>query len=96
MQQHIQQQQFMQKQQQQQHQQQQQQQHHRPVNATIQQILSGNYNRYHGPQQHQTQHQQPHMNGRSKFLVFNCCGVLKLNLIVTFYIKFSIIRKPLS
>lgn len=62
MQQQIQQQQFMQKQQQ-------QQQQHRPVNATIQQILSGNYNRYHGPQ-HQPQHQQPNKNGRSEFYKF--------------------------
>jgi len=62
LQQQIQQQQFMQKQQ--------QQQQHRPVNATIQQILSGNYNRYHGPQQHQPQHQQPNMNGRSEFFKF--------------------------
>lgn len=60
MQQQIQQQQFMQQQQQQ-----------RPVNATIQQILSGNYNRYHGAQQHQPQHQQPNMNGRSKFFLIN-------------------------
>jgi translation initiation factor 4E transporter len=59
LQQQIQQQQFMQ------HQQQQQQQ--RPVNATIQQILSGNYNRYNGNQQHQPQqqHQQPNINSRN-------------------------------
>lgn len=47
----------------------------RPPNTTIQQILSGNYPRYHGAQQlqqhqhqqHQHQHQQPNnMNGRSE------------------------------
>lgn len=46
----------------------------RPPNTTIQQILSGNYPRYHGAQQLQQQHQhqqhqQPNnMNGRSEFL----------------------------
>ncbi|XP_016659667.1 eukaryotic translation initiation factor 4E transporter isoform X2 [Acyrthosiphon pisum] len=59
LQQQIQQQQFMQQQQQQQQQQQ------RPVNTTIQQILSGNYPRYHGAQQQQQQHQSNNMNGRS-------------------------------
>jgi len=54
---------------------QQQQQQQRPVNTTIQQILSGNYPRYHGAQQQQQQHQQHqqhqqqsnNMNGRSEF-----------------------------
>jgi hypothetical protein len=46
-------------------QQQQQQQQQRPVNTTIQQILSGNYPRYHGTQQHQ---QPPNnLNGRGEF-----------------------------
>lgn len=61
LQQQIQQQQFMQQQQQQQQQ--------RPVNTTIQQIISGNYNRFHGtPHQSQQQHPQPNINGRSEFL----------------------------
>lgn len=49
------------------------QQHHqqRPVNTTIQQILSGNYPRY-GAQHPQQQQQQPNnMNGRSKFFSVN-------------------------
>jgi len=61
LQQQIQQQQFMQQQQQQQQ---------RPVNTTIQQILSGNYPRYHGTQQ-QLQQQQPSVNGRSKLFSSN-------------------------
>lgn len=62
LQQQIQQQQFMQQQQQQQQ---------RPVNTTIQQILSGNYPRYHGGQpQHQQLQQQPNMNGRSEFFLY--------------------------
>lgn len=60
LQQQIQQQQFIQQQQQQQ----------RPVNTTIQQILSGNYPRYHIPQQ--LQHQQQNINGRSKFCPLIC------------------------
>lgn len=54
------------------------QQHHqqRPVNTTIQQILSGNYPRYGAqhpqqqqqhPQQHQQLQQPNNINGRSKF-----------------------------
>lgn len=58
----------------------QQHQQQRPVNTTIQQILSGNYPRYHGTQQqhqHQQQQQQPNMNGRSEFfsdIYLNDCG----------------------
>lgn len=60
----------------------QQQQQQRPVNTTIQQILSGNYPRYHGTQQQQHQQHQHHqqqpnnLSGRGEF----------------FYLSFKIIR----